>query len=95
MLRIWFLVEGLDGRKGFDLVFVEFLWKGVFSLRVVHFLLFKILLVHFLMFEIFFGSDCDFECISSGLIFKLFDPERDVEERLFSQYVRKSYSVRE
>ncbi len=88
-------MEGLDGRKCFDLVFVEFLWEGVFSLGVVHFLLFEILLVHFVLFEILFGSDCDFECISSGLIFKLFDPEGDVEERLFSQYVRESYSVRE
>ncbi len=88
-------MEGLDGRKDFYLVFVKFLWEGVFSLRLVHFLMFKIFLVHFVIFKILFGSDCDFECISSGLIFKLFDPEWDVEERLFSQYVRESYSVRE
>lgn len=88
-------MEGLDWRKGFDLVFVEFLWEGVFSLKVAYFLLFKIFLVHFFMFKILFGSDCDFECISSSLIFKLFDPEWDVKERLFSQYVRESYSVRE
>ncbi len=68
-------MEGLVGGEGLDFVFVEFLWKGVFGLRVIF----------LLWLEVLFGSDGDFECIITSFVLKLLDPEGNVQEGLFSQ----------